>query len=383
MGKWLDRLKKDPTDWLLEKACPPICYRLLTEIHGRSLDDPDVQAARDGSYNFKPALTIAGAQTQDGLWFDSFDHYETMNLNRKRGPATLHQLHALMEYGWGKDHPVVWRTSELLQGLLWEDPSVDLRELKGYCGVDPAPEAYFRKLLSWRALALLLRGGFGDDPGVRHKTKERLKEVAGLYAGKDVSAVRKIVENGVYSRMIEVDGDEVEQICAVASSSIPLPDYSTLMFLAYDPESRTDEAGASAIKAMIEYLFATPFPDAQVVKVADKVLDRPADFAIRAVTPENCGELKLLGRLLFDLELLARLGALKDCPHALGLLEWLIESQDAEGTIRDDSFIGKTFHRIDYPYFPLEDNWRGKHKKYTDVTFRLMLILHILDEAEK
>ena len=34
MTSWLDRLKKNPIDWLLEKSCPPIQYRALTEILG-------------------------------------------------------------------------------------------------------------------------------------------------------------------------------------------------------------------------------------------------------------------------------------------------------------------------------------------------------------
>ena len=382
MGKWLDRLQADPTTWLLERACAPIQFRLLTEILGRSMDDADVLAARDGCYNFKPALTIAGAQNQEGLWFDSFDHFETMNLNRKRGPATLHQLHALLEYGWGKDHPIVWRTSELLQALLWEDPSVDLRELKGYCGADPAPELYFRKHLSWRAFALLLRGGFADDAGVRHKAAERLAELSEHYGGKGVDGVRSVVEKGEHTRMIEVDGEEVPEICSVVNSEVPLPDYSTLLFLAYDTESLADPRGAALAKDLVGYLMDRPVPVAQVVKVADKVLDRPVDFLLRSFDREACGEQKLLGRLLFDLELMARLGVLPQFPEAVSQLEWLIDSADDDGVIRDDSMIDKTVNRIDYPYYPLEENWRGKHKKYTDVTFRLLLILRLLDDAQ-
>ena len=382
MGKWLDRLPADPTDWLIEKACAPIRYRLFTEVQGRPEDDADVTLARDETYNYKPALTIAGAQNQEGLWFDSFDHFEAMNLNRKRGPATLHQLHALLEYGWGKDHPIVWRTSELLQALLWEDPGVDLRELKGYCGADPAPEMYFRKLLSWRAFALLLRGGFGDDPGVRHKAAERLGELFECYGEKNLEGVRQAAECGEHTRMIEVDGDEVPEVCLVVAAGIPLPDYSTLMFLAHDPQSLADPRGAAIAERLVEYLMARPVPTAQVVKVADKVLDRPIDFLLPAFDRETCGERKLLGRLLRDLELLARLGVLSRVPDAVSHLEWMISCADEDGVIRDDSIIDKAVNRLDYPYFPLEENWRGKHKKYTDVTFRVLMILSLLDGAE-
>jgi hypothetical protein len=382
MGKWLGRLQADPTEWLLERACAPIRYRLLTEVLGRPPDDADVLAAREGSYNFKPAVTIAGAQNQEGLWFDSFDHFEPMNLNRKRGPATLHQLHALLEYGWGKDHPIVWRASEILQALLWEDPSVDLRELKGYCGADPATEAYFRKRLSWRAFAILLRGGFVDDPGVRQKATERLAELTEFYGNKNVAGVRQVVENGEHTRMIEVDGEEVPEVCAVVSAEAPLPDYSSLMFLAYDHQSLSDPRGSALAIGLMDYLMARPVPKVQVVMVADKVLDRPVDFLLRSFDRETCGEQRLIGRLLFDLELMARLGVLTRFPEALSLLEWLIDRADEEGVMRDDSLIDKVVNRIDYPYFPLEENWRGKHKKYTDVTFRLLLILRLLDGGE-
>ena len=59
MGKWLDRQTADPTPWLMDKACPAIRLRLLTEIGDRPLDDPDVVLLREEAYNYKPAYTIA------------------------------------------------------------------------------------------------------------------------------------------------------------------------------------------------------------------------------------------------------------------------------------------------------------------------------------
>jgi hypothetical protein len=85
---------------------------------------------------------------------------------------------------------------------------------------------------------------------------------------------------------------------------------------------------------------------------------------------------------LHDLELLARTGTLVHYEKALRLLDWLIGLGDAEdGVIRLESEIEKHLSRSQYHYFPLEESWRGKHKRFSDVTFRVLLILKILDET--
>jgi len=65
----------------------------------------------------------------------------------------------------------------------------------------------------------------------------------------------------------------------------------------------------------------------------------------------------------------------------LELLDWVVSLQKDDGVWRVDDHIEKSVSRSQYHYFPLEESWRGKHKKYTDVTFRVLLILRLLDRT--
>ncbi|MCB9833458.1 MAG: hypothetical protein H6807_13395 [Planctomycetes bacterium] len=375
MGKWLDRQTADPTPWLMDKACPAIRLRLLTEIGDRPLDDPDVVLLREEAYNYKPAYTIATTQDDDGTWFNSLIGFENLNINRRRGPGTASQFRALVEYGWGRDHPILWRSSELLQGLLWEDPSIELRELKGYCAGDPAVETHLRHHLSRVALALLLRSGLVDDVGIERKTAERLGELESFYTGGE----HERIYVGEHLRQRDTDDGPVDEVCAVISPDAPLPDQWLLLFFAHNPKLRADARARAILGRVIDYMFSHPHPEHEVLVVGGKIFEREQEFSIRNLGRADYERERLLGRLLQELELLARAGVLESIPKAVELLEWVISLQDEEGVVRGEDFIEKHNARLDYPYFPLEDNWRGKHKKFTDLTFRLFLILAILD----
>lgn len=376
MGKWCDRMTADPTPWLLEKACPSIRYRLLTEIHGRPADDPEVTEIRQEVYAYKPAHTISTAQSDDGTWFTSLAGFENLNLNRKRGPGTLSQFLALVEYGWGIDHPIVWRTSELLQGFMWEDPSLDLCELKGYCGGDPAVEAYLRKMLAHNALGLLCRVGLEGDVGVERKGAEFLEAVAAFYEG----AVHDKIYVGEHVREKDTDDGPVPEHCAVISPEAFRPDYNLLRVFGWNAPLRAEASAQAALDRIVDYMFAHERPEVEVLEVGGKIFDRDPEFAIRNLSRDDFADRKLLGRLLQELELLARVGRLERVPKAIELLEWVISLQDEEGVVRGEDYIEKVYNRLDYSWFPLEDNWRGRHKKFTDITFRLFAILAILDD---
>ena len=376
MGQWLKRLRKDPTDWLLEKSCPPIRYRLLTEIKKLGESDHDVSVARKEAYTYKPAQDISTRQSDDGTWFSSHLGFESLNVQRKRGPGMAAQYHALIEYGWTKDHPIIWRTSERLQALLWEDKNIDLLEQKGYCGGDPAVEQYLRRNLSWRALGLLSRGGFNDEAGVQRKSVEIVNTLDAFYSG-DVES--KLVV-GTRTRPKETDEGIVDEVCTVLTCKAPLLDHALMLFFAWNEAARRSDAGRRVLARIVDYLFSRPPAPVPVVEVGGKVFDCDMDLLIRSLDRKDFEEGKQVGRLLQELEVLARCGLLLEVPKAVALLDWLIGLVDDEGVVRADEWIEKHSHRVDYPYFPLEDNWRGKHKKFTDLTFRLMLVLSILDD---
>ena len=60
----------------------------------------------------------------------------------------------------------------------------------------------------------------------------------------------------------------------------------------------------------------------------------------------------------------------------------VVSLRQEDGVLRPNHEIEKAMTPSQYHYFPLEESWRGKHKKFTDVTFRALLILTLLDRAE-
>src|SRR5262245_34891628 len=126
MGRWSDRLSPTPVAWLLEKSCPPIQYRTLTEIMRRSPADWDVQRAKERVYAYEPAVAISRSQQPSGTWLDKVLDFEPPNPTRKRGPGMVNQFLALLEYGWELSHPILHCSAELLLQYLDPSASVEL-----------------------------------------------------------------------------------------------------------------------------------------------------------------------------------------------------------------------------------------------------------------
>src|SRR2546428_5516946 len=100
MTGWSERLSASCIPWLIERACPPIQYRTLTEILQRKPDDWDVQRAKERVYAYEPAVAISRSQQPGGTWLDKILEFDTPNASRKRGPGMVNQFLALLEYGW-------------------------------------------------------------------------------------------------------------------------------------------------------------------------------------------------------------------------------------------------------------------------------------------
>ena len=68
MTDWKSSLRSNPIPWLLDTACAPIRYRVLTELLDRGRDDPDVQQARQEMLVYPEALRLQKTQRKDGSW---------------------------------------------------------------------------------------------------------------------------------------------------------------------------------------------------------------------------------------------------------------------------------------------------------------------------
>ncbi len=375
MGRWLASLKTDPTGWLLDNACPPIRYRVLTEILGRPDDDPEVSRAREANYNYKPATRIAGQQQDSGVWHNALLAFEPPNSSRNRGPGMMSQVLALLEFGWKKDHPIIWRAADLLLRYVHLDPTADLFELRGICATNAAIEKHLRHMLARMSAAILCRAGYSADDRVKQRVEEILRDLDRLYTG---DALSNLYTERTVTVPREEDGDRTLRILR---DDAVVPDYPLLTLLAFS-EGAADGALRRSVLGKVGAYMAAPQPAAfAAFDLGGKIIPKATDLLVRDQPKDYFVREKRLGQLLQDLELLARTGLLERRPEWVSLLQWVVGMQDGEGVFRADDVMDKGVSRLAYHYFPLEDSWRGRSKKYTDVAFRVLLILTILDRA--
>ena len=102
---WINELKADPIEWLLETSNPSVRYWALLDILDREPNDPDVTKARGSIMASEPVKTILSAQDPSGHWCKADDMY------LPKYKATTHQLLILAELGASRT-PAVERAVE-------------------------------------------------------------------------------------------------------------------------------------------------------------------------------------------------------------------------------------------------------------------------------
>jgi hypothetical protein len=374
MASWFDRLPKKPLTailpWLLEKGCPPIQYRTLTEILDRPAHDPAVQRAREGAANYKPAVTIARAQKESGVWLDKVLDFEVPNPSRKRGPGMVNQFLALVEQAWDSEHPIVHCSAMRLMTYLHEDSISDLFELKGYAGTNPAATLSIRRGLRVIAAALLARCGYVADDELRRAAARVLEELDDQYPEHG--------EPNLYDGTVEIEEGDSKATLRVIREGAHVPDMFLFYLLSFHPVFSATDRARRIVRRVVEHLMRGDPITRRARQANGRIWVKLCDLPIATWTQADY-EAGRIGFLLHDLELLARLGLLPSVPKALELLDWVLSLQDAgDGVFRHDAGLEKHVTRSQYHYFPIEDSWRGKHKKYTDFTFRACLILREL-----
>ena len=147
------QLSQETLDWLLEPANPSVRFRTLTELLGRSSDDPEVMEAKAQIPDFKVVKKILALIHEDGNWpwTGSYDSPE------------LGFPH-LGEVGLDRSHPLVDRAAQVFlahQGENGSFPNSYYLQKTGEIRLDDQSCYY----------ALMLRGflrlGYHDDPRVQ------------------------------------------------------------------------------------------------------------------------------------------------------------------------------------------------------------------------
>jgi hypothetical protein len=159
MSDWRDKLKADPTEWLLEAEDPPIRYWTLVDILNHPLEDPEVIAARKGIPSYFPIAQLLSLQKQDGRWGRHDYYLPRINM------GTFWVLTILGDMGITSEDEHIRRASDFMfshqrengafcrrrriagQGMVWQE--------------DAAPCTHAR------IVCFLIQFGYGEDPRVR------------------------------------------------------------------------------------------------------------------------------------------------------------------------------------------------------------------------
>ena len=361
MTDWKSSLRSDPTPWLLETACAPIRYRVLTELLDRPKDHPEVLKLRQEVLSYAPATKLQRTQRKDATWGGRIAAGDP-----KKAEASLENaLGQLYEMGWSRDTKPVKAAAAVLRSYLTQKRDLKFFEFAKVVKADDRRERYYRVHLRILALGLLLRAGYQDDKS-RQLVLELLDAVAGF------------VDDPVSRNPTEEIGASHPLIRASAwRRDYPyVPDQHIWSVFAQSPWLLDGELAKVRLKKVSDYVMADTYqrlaPDLGLVRTAKGAFVKGGGIRIRPVDwyPKH-GH---LDELLYNMEIFARLGLLNRYPSMMGHLEWLHGQQSKEGRWNVAAKAMNESSRWT-ALLRLEKDWRSPARKEADLTFRILLIL--------
>lgn len=361
MTDWRSSLRTDPTPWLLEEACPPIRYRVLTELLDRGSDDPDVQSTKQEIQNYAPAAKLQRTLRKDGTWGGRL-----LAGDAKKWELSLENgLTALLEMGWNRDMKTVRLAAATLRPYLTQRKDVKFFEFAKIVKADERRERYYRWLIRIVALGLLIRSGYQEE-----KNRMAVLDLLELCSG--------FVDDPVSRNPVEEIGASHPLIRRAAwKRDYPfLPDFGVMRVFAYSPWLLDGELAKMRLKKISDYVlsegYQTLAPDLGLVRTAKGSFVKGGGLRFRPVEfyVKNGG----LDEMLVNLEIYARLGLVNRYPQLMSHLEWLQSQQQKDGRwnlpaklLDDKSRWSQTIR--------LEKDWRSPARKEADLTFRILLLV--------
>jgi hypothetical protein len=352
-----------PLSWLLEAASIPIQYRALTEVVPESARDPERLAAlREAVLSYKPALAIARKQKDTGLWGGNLIGPGPSKVFGWKERGTAFQYRRLLELGWPADLRYFRLTDRFLFRLLSRDESPELLvEFQRAAKTDPGFAQWARQTFREAAAAALARAGQTEDPRLR-------------------GAAHKIASDIV----MFLRGDLVEKPFKKAHGKTVLdplanpPSLFAMEMLAFLPVLQRERAGF--IERLGHYLSA-PAPRRAYFVLAGKKLLKPLFVVLGdPLRSDAQGRVSDVPFAVYWLELLTRLGLVRQVPSASRVLARLFSECDDQGVWSPKNLraLPKSSHPDITHYWPLEEPGRSPAQRQTDVTFRLGLIARLM-----
>lgn len=361
MTDWKSSLRSDPIPWLLDNACAPIRYRVLTELLGLGRDDLVVQKTRHEMLAYAPAGQLKRTQRKDGTWGGTIHAGDP----RKYSPSIENGLCRLFEFGWNREMKPVMQAAKTLRTFMTAKKDLKFFEFAKVVKADPKRERYYRWFLRILALGLLIRAGYQDA-----RSRQSVLELLDLVAG--------FVDNPISRAPVEEIGASLPLIRGEAwNRGYPfLPDLYIVRVFANSPWLLNGEMAKMRLKKIFDYLLSPTYqniaPELGLVRTSKGAFTRSHGIKLHSV--EHYQKRSGLDELLTYMELFSRLGLINRYPVMMSHLEWLQSQQGKDGRwslstkLINDSSRWTTLLRI-------EKDWRSPARKEADLTFRMLQIL--------
>jgi hypothetical protein len=333
------------------------------EVVPESARDPErVAALREQVLHYKEALAIVRKQKETGLWGGNLLAPGASNAMGWKETGTVFQYRRLLELGWPGDQRPFRFADRFLFRLLSrdEDPTL-LVEFQRAGKNDPGLARWARSMGTQAAAAALARGAHQDDPRLRGATHR---------IASDISAYLR-------SELALKPFKKAQGKTVLEPLAYP-PTVFSIELLAFMPAVQRERAGFLA--RLVQY-FSTPAPRRAFFVLAGKKLLKPI-FEILGdpLRGDAQGHITDVPFAVYWLELLARLGIVRQVPSAARVLARLYNECDEQGIWSPKSLrvLPKSTNPAVYHYFPLEGPGKSPAQRQTDVTFRLGLIARLL-----
>ena len=360
MTDWRSSLRSDPIPWLLENACAPIRYRVLTELLDRERDDPDVQEARAATLEYAPAIQLARRFRKDGTWGGRL----TAGDAKKFECSLENSLIKLYECGWHRDTKVIQNAAKTLRSHLTAKRDQNFFELAKLIKADERRERYERWFLRVMSLGLLARAGYLDE-----RTRQGILELLDFTASFVDDPVSRVPteEIGASLPLIRFE--------AWRDGYTFLPDQYTMRVFAFAPWLLEGELAKMRLKKIFDYVLSPTYqdlaPELGLVRSVKGSFTK--DHGIKLHTIEHYHKKGGLDEMLVNLELFARLGLINRYPLLMSHLEWLQSQQGKDGRWSFSTKLLKESSRWTN-LIRVEKDWRSPVRKEADMTFRVLLI---------
>jgi len=361
MTDWKSSLRSNPIPWLLDTACAPIRYRVLTELLDRGRDDPDVQQARVEMLAYPEALKLQKTQRKDGTWRGVVHAGDP----RKFESSLENSLCRLFELGWNRETKPVRAAAKTLRTFMTQKRDLPFFEFAKAVKADERRERYYRWFLRTLALGLLIRAGYLDQ-----KARLGVLELLDLTAGFVDSPVSRNPTEEIGAAHPLIRSEAWNQGYAF------LPDLYIMRVLAFSPWLLDGELAKMRLKKIFDYVLSKVYqdlaPDLCLVRTAKGTFVKGGGVALHPV--EHYQKHGNMDELLTYLELFARLGLINRYPMLMAHLEWLHSLQGKDGKWNLPTKLISDTSRWT-ALLRIEKDWRSPARKEADLTFRMLLIL--------